>query len=120
MPYRLTGTLKMVPFRCFPAFQPGVLSVALLFALLGQSHAEPVIREFMASNDSTLADEDGAFSDWIEIFNPDSSPVNLGGWYLTDSAKKKSKWAIPAVTLASNGFLVVFASGKNRTDPAKP
>jgi ABC-type Fe2+-enterobactin transport system substrate-binding protein len=28
-------------------------------------NAAPVISEFMAANDTTLADEDGDFSDWI-------------------------------------------------------
>ena len=29
----------------------------------------PIISEFMAINDSTLADEDGEYTDWIEVFN---------------------------------------------------
>ena len=74
----------------------------------------------MASNKTTLADDDGDFSDWIEIYNPDATPVELNGWNLTDSAKKKTKWTFPSVTLAPQAFLVVFASGKNRVDPAKP
>ncbi len=40
--------------------------------------AAPLITEFMASNDSTLADEDGDFSDWIEIHNPDASGGRSG------------------------------------------
>ena len=28
-----------------------------------------VINEFLAINDSVLADEDGEYSDWIEIYN---------------------------------------------------
>lgn len=80
--------------------------------------AEPIISEFMASNSTTLADEDGAFPDWIEIYNPDAAAVNLNGWYLTDSATNKIKWQFPAVTLSGGGYLVVFASDKNRRDPA--
>ncbi len=72
----------------------------------------------MASNTTTLADEDGAFSDWIELFNPDSTAVNLAGWYLTDSATNKTKWQLPSVTIPAGGYLVVFASDKNRRDPA--
>eukprot|EP01035_Chromulina_nebulosa_P013397 gene13397-17797_t len=62
-------------------------------------HAEPVITEFMASNTLTLKDEDGAYSDWIEIYNPDAAPLNLAGWFLTDSASAKTKWQFPSVTL---------------------
>ena len=38
----------------------------------------------MASNGDTIADEDGDFEDWIEIYNPGIEPVNLAGWGLSD------------------------------------
>ncbi len=79
--------------------------------------AEPIISEFMAANTATLADDDGVYSDWIELHNPDAVAVNLAGWFLTDSAGNKTKWQFPAVTLLPNSYLVVFASNKNRTEP---
>ena len=104
-----------------PRFAPFLVFVSSLLALLSVAslRADPVITEFMASNTTTLADEDGAFPDWIEIFNPDATAVNLKGWYLTDDARDKKRWSFPAVTLAPQGYLVVFASGKDRRDPAK-
>jgi hypothetical protein len=78
----------------------------------------PTISEFMAANDSWLADEDGDFSDWIEIHNPDGAAVSLAGYHLTDSSTNLSKWTFPATTLDPGAYLIVFASGKNRTDPA--
>src|SRR5690606_14806914 len=74
----------------------------------------PYISEFMASNSRTLADENGDFSDWIEIFNPGVQTVNLDGWFLTDSTNNLSKWRLPATNISSGGFLVVFASEKDR------
>src|SRR5688572_14140322 len=74
----------------------------------------PIISEFMADNGNTLADQDGAFSDWIEIHNPTPNTVNLDGYYLTDDASLPLKWRIPSVTLPASGNLVVFASGKDR------
>lgn len=93
-----------------------VLPAALLILAhaAGPLRAAPVITEFMADNESVLADEDGAFSDWIEIHNPDATPANLDGWHLTDDAAEPSKWRIPAVVIEPGGFLVVFASGKDR------
>jgi hypothetical protein len=92
-----------------------------VFALVASVtvRADPVINEFMASNTSTLADEDGAFSDWIEIYNPDAIAVNLGGWYLSNDTRDKKEWAFPTVVLPAHGYLVVFASSKDRRDPAK-
>lgn len=95
----------------------GVLIFRLiLFSLLGLSPiaANPVITEFVASNINGLLDEDGDTSDWVEIHNPTSSPIDLVGWNLTDSPSDLSKWTFPAITLQADAYLVVFASGKNR------
>ena len=65
-------------------------------------NATPVISEFMADNDTVLADEDGDFSDWIEIHNPAGSEVDLDGYFLTDKASNLDKWRIPAVTIPAS------------------
>jgi len=79
----------------------------------------PIISEFMASNADTLADEDDDFSDWIEIYNPADTTANLDRWYLTDDATNLTKWRFPAVSIDPGGYLVVFASAKNRLDPTE-
>ena len=93
------------------------LLASLLVLCLQPFRADPVISEFMAANTRTLADVDGRFSDWIEIHNPDTAAVSLAGWYLTDDAKDLKKWQFPDVSLPAGGFIVVFASDKNRRDP---
>jgi len=77
--------------------------------------ADLVITELMASNNSTLADGDGNFPDWIEIHNRGDAPVNLLGWSLTDNANKLDKWKFPYLDIAPGGYQVVFASGKDRS-----
>ncbi len=72
------------------------------------------ISEFMANNTKTLKDQDGAYSDWLEIDNPGTAPVNLGGWSLTDSATNLKMWQFPSEDLQAGQYLVVFASGKDR------
>ena len=77
--------------------------------------ALPLITEFLADNESVLADEDGTYSDWIEIFNPDGVAADLSGYYLTDDATMLTKWQIPATTmLGPSNLLVIFASDKDR------
>src|SRR3954470_21857775 len=99
----------------FPQYLRSIfLSFGVLAASATAVRAEPIISELMASNHATLADEDGTYSDWLEIYNPDTNPVDLGGWYLTDTPTNKTKWQLPATVLASHGFLVVFASNKDR------
>ena len=73
------------------------------------------ISEFSAAND-TFFDADGDTSDWIEIFNPTSSTVNLNGWSLTDDATELGKWSFPEIQVEPKEHLLVYASGKNRRD----
>ncbi len=75
------------------------------------------INEFMASNTSTLADEDGDYSDWIEIYNPTQFNLDLTNWSLTDDKRQIRKWVFPSVTLKKGCYIIVFASGKNRKVP---
>ncbi len=80
----------------------------------------PMISEFMADNRRSSIDDDDDRSDWIEIYNPDGLPANLSGWFLTDDPDHELKWEFPAVTLPARGYLVVFASGKNRANLNAP
>ncbi len=81
----------------------------------------PLITEFMAANDSTLADIDGEFPDWIEIHNPTAATISLDGWYLTDDLAEPTAWRMPDPTggvdvpIGPGGYLIVFASGKDRS-----
>ena len=76
-----------------------------------------VINEVQSSNRNTLFDEDGDFSDWIELANTSDGPVDLEGYGLSDDATTPAKWRFPALSLEAGGYLVVFASGKDRDDP---
>ena len=73
-----------------------------------------VISELLAINDGILRDEDGEFSDWVEVHNPTVAAVELDGWHLTDEVDNLTKWEFPDVSLDAGGYLVVFASGKDR------
>jgi len=76
-----------------------------------------VISEFMADNASGLVDGDGDFSDWIEIFNPTGSTIDLGSYFLTDDASDLTKWPFSPLTLAPGQRAIIFASGKGSTGP---
>src|SRR5206468_5590943 len=76
-----------------------------------------LVSEFMAANSSTMLDEDGESSDWIELFNSGTTTVSLDGWFLTDETGNLRKWRLPASNLPAGGYLVVFASGKDRRTP---
>ncbi|HEX5176097.1 MAG TPA: CotH kinase family protein, partial [Chthoniobacteraceae bacterium] len=58
--------------------------------------------------------------DWIELHNPTANAIALNGWFLSDDPALPTKWALPAGTLAAGGYLVVFASEKDRTPAGAP
>ena len=101
------------PFRA-------TLWLGFLLYLAPVAHSQVVISEFVADNKTTLADEDGQFTDWIELYNSGTATVSLGGWSLTDDPTRQARWFFPATNLTAKGFLVVFASGKNRAVAGAP
>ena len=76
--------------------------------------AQVTINEFMASNETTVADGAGEFDDWIEVYNPGPTPVDLAGYYLSDDPDDPLAWQIPATdpaatTMPAGGFLLLWA-----------
>ena len=70
-----------------------------------------LITEVQAANTRTVADDQGSYSDWIELHNPTDTPISLAGYTLTDDPAQPAKWSLPASTLVPSAFLVVWASG---------
>ena len=89
-------------------------SVAVFFAANAARADGVVISELMPVNRTTLPDEDGDFSDWIEIHNPTDQPVNLLNHGLTDDSAAPFKWRFPEHVLGPGESTLVFASGKDR------
>ncbi|MDC0325078.1 lamin tail domain-containing protein, partial [Akkermansiaceae bacterium] len=60
-----------------------------------------VINEILANS--------GPEPDWIELHNRSSSPVSIGGWFLSDDGSDLTKYRIPVDTvLPANGYLTFF------------
>ncbi|MFC1692269.1 lamin tail domain-containing protein, partial [Candidatus Latescibacterota bacterium] len=55
------------------------------------------------------------YSDWIEIYNPGDSPVDLTGYGLSDRSDNPFKWVFPSFSLGSGEYIILFTSGKDRT-----
>jgi len=72
-----------------------------------------VINEIMSSNSSTIYDEDGDASDWIEIYNNSPSQVNLEGYFLSDDSLNIEKWQFGDAVINPGEYLIVFASDKD-------
>lgn len=97
-----------------------IVGILILTANIIFAQTNLVISEFMASNQRSLLDEDGSSSDWVEIYNPNPSEVNIGGWFLTDNTNNLTKWQFPSTNISPYSFMIVFCSGKDRLTPGLP
>lgn len=79
--------------------------------------SEPLISEFLADNTEGLRDENDEASDWIELRNDNPFDQGLSGWFLTDDPTDLMKWEFPSVSVPRKGYLLVYASNKDRRNP---
>ena len=94
--------------------------ITVLLTGITSLSAEVSLSEFLTSNRAgTFLDEDGEASDWIELHNKGDTAVNLAGYGLTDTAGR-SKFIFPEIILEADSYLVVHASGKDRSEPGAP
>ena len=102
--YQITVTdliNKSSTMPCEPIFVPGT----------GGGIPDLYINEFMASNESTIADEHGDFDDWIEVYNAGNEAVWIGDKYLTDNLTKPDKWQMPDANIGAGEFVIFWADG---------
>ena len=68
------------------------------------------INEVMASNKATVADEEGFFPDWLELWNSGGQARTLDGWRIRCG---HDSWQLPLMTLGAGEYRVVFCDGKD-------
>jgi len=93
----------------------GYLNFGLVFLLLPWIGAgqNVCINEVMSSNETIIADEDGDYSDWIELYNAGDSTINLEGYGISDDSLNLKKWVFPETILPPGTHHLIFASGKD-------
>lgn len=99
---------------------PPMASINTHYYLPGYQPPPLFINEFMASNAMTLEDpnEPGEFPDWIELYNRGSTPIDLGGMYLTDDLTDPTKFRISdSLTIPAGGFALFYADNDPEQGP---
>jgi len=76
-----------------------------------------VINEILAGSDSCCDDGTGEIEDFVELFNPGTTAVDIGGWYASDDASDLIKHQIPSddssnTIIKAGGYLVLWASSE--------
>ena len=88
-----------------------ILPVLLALSALSTAYADDlVINEIMASNAGVVMSPATNFDSWIELYNPNTTAVNLAGMYLSDDANNLTRWKMPSNigSVPAKGFLVVW------------
>tara|TARA_B100000963_G_C22624831_1_gene671791 strand:+ start:757 stop:3006 length:2250 start_codon:yes stop_codon:yes gene_type:complete len=75
-----------------------------VYATVGLSPNDIKINELMALNSNVIADEFFEFDDWCELYNSDSSSVELIDFYLTDNISRPNKYKIPQQAIQGGEF----------------
>jgi hypothetical protein len=96
-----------------------ILAVAGIYFLLKEDVPTLYINELMANNLSCCPDRDGGrdeFDDWIELYNPGSTPIDIGGMYFSQDKDEPLGYQIPKTnsqltTIQPGGFLLLWADG---------
>ena len=76
-----------------------------------------VINEILAGSDSCCDDGTGEIEDFVELFNPGTTAVDIGGWYASDDASDLINHQIPSddssnTIIKAGGYLVLWASSE--------
>ncbi|MFM7731548.1 MAG: lamin tail domain-containing protein, partial [Flavobacteriales bacterium] len=92
------------------------LFVFFFFGILNASKSQVVINEFCTANYSDFNPGDN--EDWVEIYNPTASTVNIGGYWLSNDITNPQKWQFPATAAVNaNSYLLVLLSGAGAYAP---
>jgi hypothetical protein len=58
------------------------------------------------------------FPDWIELYNAGSTPLDMGGMYLTDDLTNPTRFRIPdGLTIPAGGFVLFYADDDPEQGP---
>lgn len=70
----------------------------------------------MVENQGGASVKGGKKHGWIELYNGGSRAVNLAEWHLSDTPTNLTKWRFPHFVMLPGSYLVISASGLDRTN----
>ena len=112
------GRFEETPFFS-PGFANGEAGYTAYLASTMVTNGDLIINEVMADAKSGLADQDGEFVDWIELYNTTDRTISLDNYALSNKENKPLKWRFPEeAVIAPHGYYIVYCSGKDRRDDA--
>jgi hypothetical protein len=85
--------------------------------LFGSSYfAQNIKINEVSSSNLQFTNNLGKYSDWIELYNPNSGPLLLSDYYLSDDPNTLKKFHLPPFILPAHSYILIYADGKGYAD----
>ncbi len=78
-----------------------------------------VLNEICSRNFTLARDDNGVWSDYIELYNAGSEDVSLAGYFLSDDPDRLWKYPLDAITLPPGGHYVIWLDGTDDFDAGR-
>ena len=72
-----------------------------------------LISEILINNVSSLPDENGVYSDVLELYNASDKRIYLGHYYLSDDVSQRYRYRLPDVYLEAGSYLLLYCDSGN-------
>lgn len=90
-----------------------ILTAFLCYSKEAANHV--VINEVCSNNFSVVCDENGNYSDYVELYNPAPIPVSMTGYSISDDREDLVKCSLDTVIIPPRGRLLLWLDGSDGT-----
>ena len=104
--------------KYFSVPTPGSVNNTTAFDSFGYTETDTGLKvnEILLDNAFSILDEDGDRPAWVELYNDSIKTIQLKDYFLSDTDSNYYKWRFPDIELESGQYMVVFLSGKDKTE----
>ena len=88
-----------------------ILIVGISSTAYGQTISDHVVINELDTNPN--GDDSKSISEWVELYNPTNSEVDLSGWEIASTTVLKKTLSIPDDIILSPGDIMIFTYEKN-------
>lgn len=92
------------------------LMICVLTGVLSYSSSSGdhiVINEVCSNNFSLICDNNGNYSDYVELYNPAAVPVSLTGFSLSDNQNELNKCSLDSMIIPAKGYRLIWIDGND-------
>lgn len=99
-------------------FSPRAVPFRYHRVLTNQSTLLPqiVLNEIQASSHQVIANHEGKYEDWVELYNRSTEDISLSGYGLSDDDEDLRQWIFPDTMIPSQGYLLIWADDEEGAD----